>query len=85
MSDKSQRVANFHRETVTNLVELVGAAGLESIEDLEPIHINRRIQGTDVKNYCQLYPSIMPGSLLEERTVPHDWRDDWVSANASKW
>ncbi len=85
VSDKSQRVANFHRETVTNLVELVGAAGLESIEDLEPIHINRRIQGTDVKNYCQLYPSIMPGSLLEERTVPHDWRDDWVSANASKW
>ena len=85
VSDKSIRVANFHRETVTNLVELLGAAGLDSLDELEPKHINRRIQGTEVKNYAQLYPAIMPNCLLEERTIPHDWQEDWNSANASKW
>ena len=33
-SDKSQRVANFHRQTVITLMELLGAAGLNSLEQL---------------------------------------------------
>ncbi|MCL4162604.1 UNVERIFIED_CONTAM: hypothetical protein GTU68_047837, partial [Idotea baltica] len=64
VTDKAQRVANFHRQTVTNLVELVGAAGLNGIHELEPKHISRRVQGTEVKNYAQLYPSISAGCLL---------------------
>ena len=85
VSEKSQRVANYQRETVRNLVELVGAVGLDRLDELEPKHINRRVQGTDVKNYAQLYPSIGPNCLLEERTMPDDWRDDWQNADASKW
>lgn len=85
VSSKSERVANFHRETVTNLVELVGAAGLDGIHQLEPKHINRRVQGTDVKTYAQLYPSITPGCLLGEATVPEDWKDNWNLANPAAW
>ena len=85
VSDKAQRVANFHHETVKNLVELVGAAGLDSIEQLEPKHINRRVQGADIKSYSQLYPCISARCLLEDATIPEDWKDDWHAAKAEAW
>ncbi len=85
VSSKAQRVANFHRETVTNLVELIGAAGLDGLHQLEPKHINRRIQGTNVKTYEQLYPRLISGCLLDDAQVPEDWKDDWHSASASAW
>ncbi len=85
VTDKAQRVANFHHETVKNLMELVGAAGLESIEDLRAKHINRRIQGPDVRSYEQLYPSLAAECLLNDDTVPPAWRDDWLAADASAW
>jgi len=85
VTDKGVRVANFHKATVENLVELIAAAGLESIGDLEPRHINRRIQGTDIKTYAQLHPQIDPGCLLNEATVPVEWRDDWLAAGATRW
>ena len=85
VSDKAQRVANFHRETVTNLIELIGAAGLEGIHQLEPKHINRRVQGIDVKSYAELYPRITQGCLLSDAKVPDSWKDAWSSANPSTW
>lgn len=85
VTDKAVRVANFHEATVTNLVELIGAAGLESIEELEPRHINRRVQGTEIKTYAQLYPCIAHASLLNEATLPAAWRDDWEAASAERW
>lgn len=85
VTDKAQRVANFQRETVVNLMELVGAAGLDGIHQLEPKHINRRVQGTDVKSYAQLYPRIEPSCLLDDSSVPENWRDDWSAANSKAW
>jgi glutamate synthase domain-containing protein 2 len=85
VTDKAQRVANFHHETVKNLVELMGAAGLDNVENLRPEHINRRVQGTDVKNYAQLYPQLSLACLLDIKTIPEDWKYDWGNAQASIW
>ncbi len=85
VTDKAQRVANFHKETVANLVELLGAAGLDSVEQLEPKHINRRVLGTDVRSYAQLYPTFTTGSLLDEKSIPSEWQDDWQAASADHW
>ncbi len=85
VSDKAQRVANFHRESVRNLIELVGAAGLESLDQLTARHINRRVQGTDVRTYAQLYPMVESGALLDNDTIPEGWRDDWLAADAHRW
>ena len=85
VTDKAQRVANFQRETVTNLVELVGAAGLDGIHQLEPKHINRRVQGTEVKSYAKLYPVIASGSLLDADSIPDVWREHWDAADAATW
>ena len=85
VTNKAQRVANFQRETVTNLMELIGAAGLDNIEQLEPKHINRRVEGNNVKNYAELYPSISDGCLLNDDSIPEGWKGDWNAANATSW
>ena len=85
VTDKAQRVANYHMETMQQLVELLGAAGLQSLADLEPEHINRRVQGTEIKTYADLYPTIEPGCLLNDNSVPTHWSKIWQQANPSSW
>ncbi len=66
VSDKSQRVANYHRETITSLCEILGALGLHRPEDLRPWHVVHRISPTKIRHYAELYDYIEPGSLLNE-------------------
>ncbi len=85
VTDKAQRVANFQRETVKNLVELVGAAGLNGVHELKSRHVNHRIEGLNVKNYEELYPTIDTNALLDEASIPENWRSDMAQANAAAW
>ena len=85
VTDKGKRVANFHRETIHNLVELLAAAGLENVDQLQSVHINRRVQGTVVKTYQDLYPNITENCLLTNDKVSVDWFDDWQLAHAEHW
>ncbi|MFK8082554.1 MAG: FMN-binding glutamate synthase family protein [Granulosicoccus sp.] len=85
VSDKATRVANFHKATINNLGELLAAAGLDGLDQLEPRHINRRVQGTNIMNYAQMYPGVESGCLLNENTIPVDWKDDWNYAQPERW
>ena len=85
VEDKSRRVANFHREMIGNLVELLALSGLESLEELEPRHINQRVKGTVIKNYAELYPIISSRCLLSNTDVPDNWQKDWAMASADHW
>jgi len=85
VEDKATRVANYHRATIENLAELLAAAGLDSLDQLEPKHINHRVQGTTIKSYAQLYPDIKAGCLLDESSIPDDWKEDWQSAQVDSW
>jgi glutamate synthase domain-containing protein 2 len=80
---KGERVAQYHASTIENLVDLVSSTGLNTIEELQPHHIFHRIEGTEVKNYAQLYPGISDRCLLSESTCPPDWKADWSRASAS--
>ena len=82
---KGQRVANYHHAMIENLKELLAAAGLESLEDLKPSHIQQRVGGTVVRNYDELYPPLVDGCLLHESTIPPDWKSAWISADAYRW
>ncbi len=85
VTDKSQRVANFHRDTIENLVELMATAGLEHLGDLKPKHICRRISGSVIKTYADIYPTVAEHCLLKEESIPIDWLNDWHIANAESW
>ena len=85
VSDKGQRVANFQRETIHNLVELMAAAGLDHLSELKPEHINQRVSGTVVKTYRDLYPNISQSCLKDNINIPEDWQQHWQEARASNW
>jgi len=66
ISDKTQRVANFHGATVHSVMELLAAAGLTNVGQLTRSHINRRVSAEIVRNYEEIYlPSGTPGCLFE--------------------
>ena len=66
VADKSQRVANFHRETVQAFMQIIAAAGLADTTQINRAHIFRRIDQTCIKRYDNLFPYISPGCLLRE-------------------
>jgi glutamate synthase domain-containing protein 2 len=82
---KGQRVAAYHGAMIENLLELLAAAGLENLEELEPGHIHQRVGGTVVKDYDDMYPPIPIGCLLNASTVPGKWKASWEKANADSW
>lgn len=85
VDDKAARVANYHASMIENLVELVAAAGLNSLNELRPLHINRRVNGTKIMNYAELYPSITDRCLLMDVDIPGGWRSDWDKAVSRAW
>jgi glutamate synthase domain-containing protein 2 len=85
VEDKATRVANFHRNTLTALAEVIGAAGLSHPEELVADHLIRRISPTETKSAADLYPTCAPGTLLnsgriDEPTIARWW--DRVSADS---
>ncbi|MGF1650543.1 MAG: FMN-binding glutamate synthase family protein [Hyphomicrobiaceae bacterium] len=64
VSDKSERVVSFHRETIHALGELVAAAGLDHPRDLAPEHFQRRASPDQVVSFAEKYPRLHPGELV---------------------
>jgi glutamate synthase domain-containing protein 2 len=81
VADKSVRVANFHRETVKALGELVAAAGLSHPSELRPGHFMRRTGPDRAATFAELYPELEPGELLSGCDDPR-FRTAWALAQA---
>lgn len=83
--DKKDRVATYHRKTIDNFIELLGAAGLEKPNDLTREHIYRRISLNEMITYEELFPSIKLGAMLEESGIPEKYKLDFAYANKDSW
>ena len=81
VEEKYKRVANFHRETVKAIMDMVGAAGLDHPSELAPHHIYRRINSKQVEPLDRIYSYIEPGSLLKE-PFPDHYAHHWKNAKA---
>lgn len=84
VTDKVTRVANYHRETVHSVVELLAASGLEMTEDFNRSHINRRISQAEVKRYDQIFPYVMPGIFLDG-PIPENFEKAISEASAESF
>jgi glutamate synthase domain-containing protein 2 len=80
--DKAQRVANFHRNTLHALAELIGAAGLQHPQDLHPRHIVRRVNGSEIRLVAQLYKFLKPGELLVNPNAHAVYETYWGMASS---
>lgn len=63
--DKVARVANYHRNTLSALAQLIAAAGLHHPNELKPHHLVRRVSPNQVKLASALLPYLRPGQLLD--------------------
>ncbi|VAW81279.1 Ferredoxin-dependent glutamate synthase [hydrothermal vent metagenome] len=82
---KASRVASYHASMIENLTELIAVAGLNSLEELRPWHINRRVDGTNISDYAKLYPCIAGQCLLSATCMPEAWKHDWEQATPDSW
>jgi glutamate synthase domain-containing protein 2 len=82
VSDKLDRVANFHESTMHSLSELTAAAGLDHPREFRADHFLRRVSGNEVMTFGELYPPLESGELLRE-TRDKRFQAAWDLASAS--
>lgn len=85
VEDKSMRVEQYHASMIKHLRELIAVAGLNSLNDIGPSLINRRIGSCDTTDYSDMYDSLGSGCLLSEQSIPKKWQKDWSQAQSSTW
>jgi glutamate synthase domain-containing protein 2 len=86
--DKAERVANFHRNTLKALAELVAAAGLTHPSQLRPHHLVRRVSANQVRLVSNLLPFLDPGELLDKEQLerlPPVFATYWPMAQAESF
>jgi glutamate synthase domain-containing protein 2 len=82
VTDKAQRVFNFHRNTMRALGELTGAAGLTHPSEIQPLHIVRRLSGHEVRLVANLYNFLKPGELFSNLDAHVVYRVYWPMASS---
>ncbi|PVY79196.1 glutamate synthase domain-containing protein 2 [Tamilnaduibacter salinus] len=85
VADKSQRVYNFHHNTLAALGNLIGAAGLKHTSELGPEHIIRRVSHDEIASYMDLYDFLAPGELLDGPCDHPIFEKYWEPAQAESF
>jgi glutamate synthase domain-containing protein 2 len=70
VTNKAQRVALFHENTVHATAEIIASAGLNKASQLNRTHINRRINQSAVMRYDQIFPYLKEGCLIDGNVPP---------------
>ncbi|MES2856761.1 MAG: FMN-binding glutamate synthase family protein, partial [Bdellovibrionota bacterium] len=83
-SDKKVRVFNYHRNTVHAFADLLGAAGLESPDQIQRSHVSRRVSREHVKTYEDLFPGVRHGAFLAGHIAPK-YKEAFNQATASSF
>lgn len=84
INDKAPKVRNFHHNTVKSFQEVLGAAGLSKVADLNAGYIYKVISPSVIQHYDELYDFLKPRQLLEG-PVPDHYKAAWEEANPDKF
>lgn len=82
VTDKADRVYNFHRSTLRSLAELVAAAGLDHPSEFRLAHFSRRTSPSEVLTFAELYPELTAGELLSGASRDKRFSQAWKEARA---
>lgn len=85
VDDKALRVRNFHKETIASFLKLLGAAGLNTVAELDPKFIYRRVYDSKIKNYSEIYKFLEKGQLLDRNSIPEEYVEVWNYAHANSF
>jgi glutamate synthase domain-containing protein 2 len=67
VTDKSQRVFNFHRNTMDDLAQVIAACGLEHPRELSPKLLCHRTSALHHKSYYELFEWCTPNMYYEDK------------------
>ena len=81
VSDKSRRVAGYHREMIKSTSEFLGAMGISEPADLHPWHIMRRTAATETRHYGEIHEFLQDGQLLNENDLPASFKRAVLAAS----
>ena len=82
VSDKSERVFQYHQNTLVVLKELLAAAGLTHPRELGPEHVIRRVSSTEVRSLAALHTWLNPGELLTSTPEAPVFKVFWEAARS---
>jgi glutamate synthase domain-containing protein 2 len=88
VSDKAERVYNFHNQTLHALMELVQAAGVQHPSQITAQHIVRRSTDHKVQSLDQLILTQLPDRALlasDISSLPQIYRNSWPRARAASF
>ena len=69
ISQRAQRVANFHRNTMNAVAEMLESTGLPHPVELTRRYIVRRLSASQIRLEDQIYPKVEKGALLRKEKV----------------
>ena len=84
VDEKYVRVKNYHESTICSMLELAGAMGIHSINELTPNRLFRQTSDFTSKTYAQLYEFLEPGILLG-KDIPESFAEAWADASAEQF
>ncbi|MCE9678984.1 FMN-binding glutamate synthase family protein [Shewanella sp. AS1] len=82
VSAKSERVKNFHHNTLKSFYELVGSMGLDSPSKLTPQMIKKRSPYGLLISTGSLVAPLKPNAIIEERVNDTAWASWWQQCSA---
>ena len=89
VTDKAERVKNFHKNTLANLADLLGAAGLNHPDQVMESHITLRDSSGQAKPLASVVPHVDAGALLVAEhdhivlgSLPEPFKTYWPKAGA---
>jgi glutamate synthase domain-containing protein 2 len=94
VEDKGDRVARYHGETIKSFLELLGATGQSSADEIGPNQVMQRVDETEVSSYADLYTWLDEEALLNggaperyqqawSRVSPYSFTPEFSTENAS--
>ena len=84
VTDKAERVYNFHRNSLHMLNEMIAALGLEHPSLLQPHDIFQRTGIVGIQTYAELYTRLDPEELINGTEHPIYARY-WLMAQAESF
>lgn len=85
VSEKSDRVHNFHRNTLKNFYELVGSIGQDDPAKLMPHMIKRRTADGILAPVGSLVRPLKANSLIDGSEVDEPWQHWWQECNSDSF
>ena len=85
IEDKSERVKNFHNNTLHSFYELVGSMGLDDPAKLLPQMLKRRSPYGVQMSAGSLIAPLKPNALINGEITFNSWRHWWHSCSAERF